>query len=128
MGHQIDQQARERIWTTMAEFFVDNKIDYDYQASKICVYPLKELKKIFFREVAPVCGPNALTAAPPIWLSFDDQTVIDEVRKLLLKRDASAFFRLRHELSVLYLRVTLNGIWQEVERAITRQRGRATCA
>lgn len=48
MGHQIDQQARERIWTTMAEFFVDNKIDYDYQASKICVYPLKELKRFSF--------------------------------------------------------------------------------
>ncbi|TKC91068.1 hypothetical protein FAZ69_06785 [Trinickia terrae] len=122
MGNPIDEKEKERIWATMAEFFVDNEIDYDYHAAKICAYPLQDLKEIFFREVAPVCGPNILTPIPPVWLSFDDEWVVREVKELLSKCRKSPLFRIRHELNVLYFRATLRHIWPEVEQAIKRQK------
>lgn len=122
MGHPIDEIARERIWVAMAECLVDNEIDFDRHAKNLCQYPLSDLKTIFFREVAPVCGPNMLTPVPPVWLSFDDDWVVREVKMLRAKCNRSAVFRLRHELAVLYFRARLANVWNEIELSIVRCR------
>jgi hypothetical protein len=117
----MNEQERENIWVTMAECFVDNEIDYDHQAAALRRYPLNTLKEIFFREVAPVCGPNLLAPVPAIWSGFDDESVVREIREMLIRRRESRLFRVRHELKVSYLRLRLGDVWSNIEQAIGRQ-------
>ena len=121
MGNQIAEKEKDYVWLALAEFFGDNEIDYDRHAAKVSAYPIQALKEIFFREVAPVCGPNMLTPMPPVWLSFDAEWVVSEIRNLQMHRE-SALYKVGHELKVLYYRATLRHVWSNVEQAIKRQR------
>jgi hypothetical protein len=122
MENSITGADREMVWQVMSEFFVDNEIDYDYWAGKIAHFPLTILKEIYFHEVAPVCGPNVLTPVPPIWLTFDTELVINEIRKNLSRRNQSTMYRLRYNINVLYYRAACHSFWVPVERAIIRSR------
>ncbi|WP_321800891.1 hypothetical protein [Caballeronia sp. J97] len=120
MEDLIDGDEREAIWIVMAEFFVDTEVDYDCYAGKLTAYPLPELKRIFFREVAPVCGPNMFTAIPPVWLSFDDDWVVREIRSRLQGED-TGLNKLTSNLTALYYRFRINDVWKKVESAIRRR-------
>lgn len=122
MGNPLIAIDREFIWKVMSEFFVDNEIDYDYWAAKIERFPLDTLKEIFFAEVAPVCGPNVLTPVPPVWLGFDTQWAISEIRSRLSRRRNSLIYRLRYDTNVLYYRIRCRDIWDEIESAVLRRR------
>lgn len=126
MENSIVEAEREAIWEIMSEFFVDNEIDYDYWAQKISKYPIHILKDIYFNEVAPVCGPNVLTPAPPIWQCFDAESVVKEIKANLSKRRDSFFYRMRYDADVLFYRVACHSFWTPVEQAILRNRNGQT--
>ncbi len=120
MENTVGKADREFIWSVMSEFFVDSEIDYDFEAARIRRFPAHVLKDIFFREVAPVCGPNLLTPIPPIWMGFDTHKVVREIRSLLSNKEKSWLRRIGYEADVLYYRYLLAGVWREVERALKR--------
>jgi hypothetical protein len=122
MDTSINEPDREKIWRVMSEFFVDNEIDYDYWTEKIAQFSIEELKEIFFSEVAPVCGPNVLTPVPPVWLSFDTDWVVSEIRSNLSRRDRSLLYRMHYDTNVIYYRIRCREFWAEVESGIIRHR------
>ncbi|MBN3805745.1 hypothetical protein GXB81_22210 [Paraburkholderia sp. Ac-20336] len=124
MENSIADTDRENVWQVMSEFFVDNEIDYDYWAEKIAQFPIEELKDIFFREVAPVCGPNVLTPVPPAWLTFDTEWVVDEIKRNLSKRESSLIYRARYDANVICYRIRCREFWSDVEDAIIRIRAK----
>lgn len=126
MENSIVEAEREVIWKVMSEFFVDNEIDYDHWAQKISKYPMHILKDIYFNEVAPVCGPNVLTPAPPIWQGFDVESVVKEIKANLSRRRDSFFYRIRYDADVLFYRVACHRFWTPVEQAILRNRNGQT--
>ncbi|SDG64977.1 DUF7079 family protein [Paraburkholderia phenazinium] len=121
MENPVGKAEREFIWAVMSEFFVDNEIDYEREAAQISRFPINFLKEIFFREVAPVCGPNMLTPAPPVWAGFDSDWVISQINSLLSTKEASLISRVSYEASVLYYRLRLADVWGEVEDATKRE-------
>jgi len=125
MTNQIAGKEREHVWTTLAELFVDSKVDYAYCAEKLRGYPTDELKDIFFSEVAPVCGPNLLSPVPPIWSGFNDEWVVSEIHRRRQRQQSSLVFRMSHRALVLYLRLRLGAVWSEIERAILLQQDTA---
>jgi hypothetical protein len=89
MGNPVSLEERKSIWIVMSEFFVDNEIDYDREVALIDQCSLSDLKQIFFREVAPVCGPNLMTPVPPVWAGFGADWVVGEISSNLAKRERS---------------------------------------
>ncbi|PMS22631.1 hypothetical protein C0Z18_04785 [Trinickia dabaoshanensis] len=116
----LSQNDREFIWEVMSEFFVDTEIDYDFEARRLGNFPREVLQEIFFREVAPVCGPNFLTPVPPIWLGFDAKLVKREINDLLARRKQSVARRLLCEANILFYRFWLRDTWKAVEAALER--------
>jgi hypothetical protein len=122
MENPVGKAEQEFIWVVMSEFFVDNEIDHDREAAQISRFPMNVLKEIFFREVAPVCGPNMLTPAPAVWAGFDSAWVVSQINSLLSSKERSLIRRISYEASVLYYRLRLADVWSEVEDAIKRER------
>jgi hypothetical protein len=116
-----DQKHRESVWIVLSEFFVDNEIDYDLEIARIDSYSLNHLKEIFFREVAPVCGPNLLTPIPPVWTGFEPAWLVAEISFNLAMRERSTVSRLSYEARVLYYRIRCADVWAEVEKAVRRR-------
>lgn len=122
MGNPVSLEERKSIWIVMSEFFVDNEIDYDREVALIDQYSWSDLKQIFFREVAPVCGPNLMTPVPPVWAGFEPDWVVTEISANLAKRERSWAGRISYEARVLYHRIRCAEVWAEVERAMVRRR------
>jgi hypothetical protein len=124
MENSVGKAERELIWVVMSEFFVDNEIDYDREVARISRFPTNVLKDIFFREVAPVCGPNMLTPVPAVWAGFDSDWIVSQINSLLSARERSLICRISYETNVLYYRLRLSDVWSEVENAMDRERAR----
>lgn len=120
MADALTRNDRELIWAVMSEFFVDNEVDYDFEARRLGGFPKAVLQDIFFREVAPVCGPNFLTPVPPIWMGFDTDEVKREINALLARRKQSVARRLLCEANILFYRFWLKDVWKAVEAALER--------
>jgi hypothetical protein len=118
----VAYSERERIGIALSECFVDNETDYDALAADLRGVPLDLLKRIFFRDVAPVCGSNMLTPAPPIWTGFDERWLIDAIRDLNARRERGVIARWRVNLDVCFYRVALDFVWKEVAREIVKRR------
>jgi hypothetical protein len=121
MGNSLSLEERKSIWIVMSEFFVDNEIDYDREVALIDQYLLSDLKQIFFREVAPACGPNLMTPVPPVWAGFEPDWVVTEICSNLAKRERSWADRISFEASVIYYRIRCADVWTEVEKAFARR-------
>jgi len=118
MGNPLTDAEREVIWCVMSEYFVDNEIDFRHEASRLNAFPQDTLREIFFREVAPVCGPNLMTPAPPIWTGFDERWLVHEIRGMLADRSKSHVTRIAYEIRVLYYRFRLAGLWRSIETSL----------
>ncbi|MEX3955803.1 hypothetical protein C9I57_19720 [Trinickia symbiotica] len=122
MADALSQDDREFIWEVMSEFFVDTEVDYDREARRLKKFPRGALRDIFFREVAPVCGPNFLTPVPPIWQGFDADELKREINELLARRKKSVARRLLCEANITFYRFWLKDVWNKVETAIEKSR------
>jgi len=120
MADALSQDDREFIWEVMSEFFVDTEVDYDREARRLKKFPRGTLREIFFREVAPVCGPNFLTPVPPIWQGFDADELKREINELLARRKKSVARRLLCEANISFYRFWLKDVWKKVETAIEK--------
>lgn len=120
MANALSQDDREFIWEVMSEFFVDNEVDYDLEAKRLKKFPRGVLREIFFREVAPVCGPNFLTPVPPVWQGFDAGDIKREINELLARRKKSLARRLLCEANISFYRFWLRDVWKKVDAALEK--------
>jgi len=122
MADALSQSERELIWEVMSEFFVDTEIDYDREVQRLTSFPRRTLREIFFREVAPVCGPNFLTPVPPVWEGFDPVELKRAINDLLARRSRSVARRMLCEANISFYRIWFRDLWKQVEAALDRSR------
>lgn len=112
----------EEVWEALSEVFVDNDVDYDRIAEVVADVNPAELQEIFFTEVAPHCGPNLMSAVPPVWTGFDRQVLAKGIREMQARNRESLIARLRHKAFVRYLRMHFRNEWQAIEAALAKRR------
>lgn len=120
MTQPISRSEREHIWAVMSEFSVDNEIDYEGEAKRLSGFPIVSLKTIFFREVAPVCGPNLLTPALPVWAGFNLQEAVRKIDALMDRNRRLILAAFMYEAVVIFYRLRFHGIWRDVRAALQR--------
>jgi hypothetical protein len=118
MGHSLitmitnlSKSDKIKIWSALSDNFVDTNVDYDSIVERIHGFDLKVLEEIFFCEVAPICGPNLMTATPPIWTGFDGADIAKDIELMLEKRSRSVLFKLRNNAFIFYCRCEFSDDW-----------------
>ncbi|MDY7579536.1 hypothetical protein RGU70_14565 [Herbaspirillum sp. RTI4] len=112
---------REKIWDALSDIFVDTEIEYIYITRHLKGFDIKEIKKILFREVAPVCGGNLMCVAPPVWGCFNEEEVRADIYTMLEKRKKSFFYRLVNEFCILFFRLFYRSSWLELEAKLQEE-------
>ncbi|HCT5132645.1 TPA: hypothetical protein OTZ50_002412 [Aeromonas hydrophila] len=99
----------------LSDLFVDNEVDYEYIAKVARAFPVTHVEKVLFEWVAPVCYTNTLAPVPPIWTSFERDSLWAEVQRLLA-REAKAGFakKLSIMLRQFYLRQRFAEEWHRL--------------
>ncbi|WP_211464762.1 DUF7079 family protein [Collimonas silvisoli] len=115
MGNKLTDAEREKIWYVLSDVFVDSDVDFPYIARNLRSFDMEQIKEIFFREVAPICGVNLMTVIPPIWSGFSEDEVRQDIRGMLKKREDSFIFRVRNDVFVAFCRWYFRSYWKEVE-------------
>ncbi|WP_157655789.1 hypothetical protein [Burkholderia ubonensis] len=95
-------------------------VDCDLEARRLKKFPHDALHEIFFREVAPVCGPNFLTPVPSVWQGFDLSELKLETDDLLARRRKSTARRFLCEVNVTFYRIWFRGVWKDGEATLER--------
>jgi hypothetical protein len=115
LENPLNEKRREEVWYALSEAFIDDEVDYAWIADKIGEIDKDRLRQIFFEEVAPYCGPNLMTAIPPIWAGFDREKLVAVIHEMISKNDKSVIAKLRHKTFVIYLRLYFGSVWHAIE-------------
>lgn len=121
MANTLSDERREEVWGALSEVFVDNEIDFALIASQVADVDLFELEQIFFNEVAPHCGPNLMSAIPPVWSGFDCNELASGIRTMQARNRSSLLARLRHKGFVAYCRRYFRHEWEALAAALTKR-------
>lgn len=113
MTNTLADARREKIWEELSELFVDTETHYEWILPEVADIDPDLLKEIFFNEVAPCCGPNFMTPAPPIWTGFDTDRLVQGIREILENYKKSLFGKLKYKTNVIFCRWYFNDIWKE---------------
>lgn len=83
MGNPLTER---QLWVALSQVFVDTEIDFPALIEVAKHFTVEEVKFAFFERVAPVCIGNMLTAAPPVWWSFEENELVGNIERLIAKR------------------------------------------
>jgi len=119
--YPLSQHRREEVWESLSEVFVDNEVDYERIAKNVADIGLDNLKKIFFEEVAPYCGPNLMSPIPPIWSDFDKEKLPFGIRAMKSKNRRSVITNMRYEDFVVFSRFYFRKEWLAIETKLVEQ-------
>lgn len=122
MESALSDERQKEIREALSEAFVDNEVDYAFLARGVAGVPLGELENIFFTEVAPHCGPNLMSAIPPVWAGFDRERLALGIRAMQARAARSTWGRLRHRLAVAFCRRRFGRLWDEIEAEVCNRR------
>jgi hypothetical protein len=83
MVYKLADSRREEVWYALSDAFVDNEDNYAFIARKVVNIDYTELKKMFFEDIAPICGQDLhpLVAIPSVWACFNQEALIDDIKK-----------------------------------------------
>ncbi|MDR5736562.1 MULTISPECIES: hypothetical protein [unclassified Caballeronia] len=117
MGNSISEIDRKFIRSSLADTFAG--IDLSTEAiSVLRKYPIREIRQIFFREVAVAFAFN-LTITTPELGGFDPRFVEDELRRLQDERATSGLAKLKFELAAFASRISSYGLWRQIEECLS---------
>ncbi|EIS3743739.1 hypothetical protein LO909_001457 [Aeromonas hydrophila] len=99
----------------LSDLFVDNQVDFELIAQVARGFPIAHVEMVLFEWVAPVCYTNTLAPVPPIWTSFERDSLWAEVQRLRT-REAKAGFakKLSIMLRQFYLRLRFTEEWRRL--------------
>ena len=116
-SHQLSEERREAVWFTLSDLLVDTEISLWRIASRVEDIDIHQLEKIFFGEVALVCGVNGLSTIPLMWDCFDRDELIIAIRQKLDLIRRSSFARFRHKIFEIYCRRRYKDLWDDFVKA-----------
>lgn len=122
MEHQLSDKQREEIWYALSDAFVDNEVDYEYIADRVKDIDIPQLKEIFFKEVAPVCGPNGMSTVPVVWAGFMKEDLIPSIRSYLRKIKFSPSAWYRYIVFVYFCKWYFKDEWESIVAALEKRR------
>ncbi|MDE1954872.1 MAG: hypothetical protein KGJ03_04065 [Betaproteobacteria bacterium] len=120
LGNSMTPDNREFIWTQLADFFTTADVAAYADFPRLAEFPLRDLREIFFGEVAIVCGHNLLVTTPSLSEGFDPDWVKREARRVIARRARGVRGRAAYLASRLVYRCLCGGVWREVEAALAR--------
>jgi hypothetical protein len=113
VGDPINNEDREFIWTLLADAFAGVQFD-DEGIDKLRKFPIREIRRIFFREVAVACSFN-LTITTPEMGGFDPQWVKAEISRVLSNKNSSYLTGLAFETKALFSGCISFGLWRDLK-------------
>lgn len=116
MGRSMTDEERSYVYWTLSDAFVDTEVDYETIARQTEKYDPKEIRRILYHEVAPVCHTNLETVIPIIWSAFNLEKLKADIKKLLVARENSYFRRQRDKLLIRWLEFRYKYIWKEISK------------
>ncbi len=120
MGTSMTQDDRDFIWTRLADFFSTADVEGYADFSRLAEFPLRDLREIFFGEIAIVCGHNLLVTTPTLSEGFDPDWVKREARRVVARRACGVRGRAAYVASRIVYRCLCGRVWREVEAALAR--------
>ncbi|WP_211464758.1 DUF7079 family protein [Collimonas silvisoli] len=120
MENKLTQLDHEKIWIALSDAFVDTDVDFNSIAYRVRNFDLDigQLNEIFFREVAPICGLNLMTTAPPVWHFFDEEYLLEQIYEMLQRRKKSFIFRVTNDVFIWFCRWNFREEWMAVQSAV----------
>lgn len=122
MADTVGPRERRNCWITMSDLFVDNEVDYRHVAEQLIRHcpnmTILLLKEAFFGEVAPQLASNGMTPAPSVWTEFDGDQVVDDITRMLARRQTSLLYRVGNSLWRLMCKRLCRDMWQKLEREL----------
>lgn len=124
MGDSLSAEQQADVWEALSGAFNDNEVNYEFIARRIWWVPTRELKEIFFGEVAPECAFNVFAVIPPVWEGFDREGLAACIRAMQTRNRRSVLSRLRHRIAVALYHLYVRGYWEQIEAEVIKARAR----
>ncbi|PMN66547.1 DUF7079 family protein [Enterovibrio norvegicus] len=114
-----NQLTEDDLIEALSGLFIDNEIDYESIASVARVFPIEKVEYTLFSLVAPICHTNLSTPAPEVWLAFEREQLLDNVKALKARRKQAGFFsRLKDSALEKYLRNHFSSEWHQLQKQL----------
>lgn len=118
MSEPINIEERTPIWIALSDFYLDTELqDYHFKHITLKIiespYSFEKVKEINKYEVFPVLQPNLLGAVG-VWDGFDEEWLIDAIKKSLSKRNKAR--KIVIESAYLSLKWMCKDYWKKLEQ------------
>jgi hypothetical protein len=110
----MNERQLEDVWEALSDVFVDNEVDYPHIAERIVDVDHSLLKEIFFKDVAPHCGPDAMSNIPEIWEGYSKKKLAEGIREMKTRNEKSFISRLRYICFVAFCRFYFSDEWGKI--------------
>jgi predicted phosphoadenosine phosphosulfate sulfurtransferase len=114
MGTQLTDNRREEVWHILSDAFLDTEISYWRIARRLEGIEISQVEKIFFSEVAPICGVNGLSTIPLHWACFNKEDLVKAIRDKLATIQHSPIALIRYKFFVKFCRWFYKDIWDGI--------------
>jgi len=123
MTNSLSDIRREEIWHALSDAFVDNEVDYSDIARQVADVDIEQLKKIFFTEVAPFCGPNLMDTIPIVWSGFSREHLCEGIKEKLEQTRYSWIAWLRYKVFIVLCRCYFLEEWKSIKSEVNKLKG-----
>lgn len=121
MGRSMTDEERSYVYWALSDAFVDTEVDYEAIAREIEDYDPKEIKRILYQEVAPVCYTNLEAVIPVIWSAFNLENLEADIKKSIKARENGYFRRQKDKLLIHWLEFRYKYIWTEIAKHLQKK-------
>ena len=112
MEHQVTEKD---LYVALSYLFAEAEPPYEYIHKVVSHFPLAVVETAFFNYVGPYCYPNLMSPIPPVYEIFDEQELLDNIKKR-----KHEYQTLRNKLLRYFLRFYLSSLWSEFSEHIER--------
>jgi hypothetical protein len=120
VGNSISSEDREFIWAFLADAFAGVQLNSD-GIDRLRKFQIREIRRIFFREVAVACSFN-LTITTPEIDGFDPQWVRTEISRMLGNKNSSFLARVAFEARALFSGYVSFELWLDLKKLLDTQK------
>lgn len=116
MGDSLSDEDRDFILISLSDLFAGIEPDDDGM-KRLCKYPINEIKRIYFHEVAIACAHNLIITTPEMG-GFDQKWLKDEISRIQSKRESSIFGKAKFELGRIFWGLCSLKAWRDLEKKL----------
>jgi len=117
MGDSLSEEDRDFILMVLSDLFAGVSFG-DAGVERLRKYPVSEIKRIYFNEVAIACAHNFIVTTPEVD-GFDQRWLKDEISRIQSGRKSSISGGVKFQLARMFWGLCSIKGWRQLEKRLS---------